>query len=122
MLTYMLAMTEKFTLETMKTTHTPGPWEADVHMGRDGFTIADMIEPSICEMVSSHSPEEVKANAHLIAAAPDLLDALDRLVEDLIEAHADELDNDHHGDGPSCLYCRNIARARAAIAKAGGAQ
>ena len=61
-------------------------------------------------------------NAALIAAAPDLFDALCQIIDDMTESHADEVNNNHNGDGLDCSYCRTIARARAAIAKAGGAQ
>lgn len=37
---------------------------------------AETIEPNICELSSSLSPEEVAANAALIAAAPAMYEAL----------------------------------------------
>lgn len=61
--------------------HTPGPWEvveADeiyvVHAG--SYTIATMGDPK-----SLMAHEEKLANARLIAAAPELLDALKDMVE-----------------------------------------
>lgn len=61
-----------------------------------------------------------KREARLMATAPELLAALNRLVDDLVEAHEEELSSNHGGDGPDCSYCRSIAVARAAIAKATG--
>ena len=59
------------------------------------------------------------ATGKLLAAAPELAEMLDCLVDDLTEAHADELNSDHHGDGAEgCSYCRNIAKAQALLAKA----
>jgi hypothetical protein len=52
---------------------------------------------------------------------PDLLAALERMTDNLVESHQDEMDNDHDGDGQEgCSYCRDIAAARAAISKAKG--
>ena len=47
----------------------------------------------------------------------EAIELIDALITDLEEAHEDELANDHYGDGDKntagCLYCGNIARARA---------
>ena len=67
--------------------HTPGPWEADrAKMDEGGhyyqidgqqlvgnlpYTVADTLNRHFCI-----SPDEDAANAHLIAAAPELLEAL----------------------------------------------
>lgn len=58
--------------------HTPGPWDAD----EEDFSIYQ-IETSdqIAEVFSHHPPEELEANARLIAAAPELLEALIELTE-----------------------------------------
>ena len=87
--------------------HTPGPWLADgasVYEERDDFSV-------ICNFWSSSLPEW-EANARLIAAAPDLLEALEQLV---IEYDDVELANAE----PSSLTAAFNA-ARAAIAKAKG--
>jgi hypothetical protein len=53
--------------------HTPGPWlEASRYIVTDEYTI--------CEMFSARTREERDANQRLIAAAPELLEALKRLV------------------------------------------
>ena len=59
------------------TQHTQGPWEAEeygVIRGRNG-----MIRPFICQVQDDHNDEETQANAHLIAAAPELLDVVKRI-------------------------------------------
>lgn len=61
--------------------HTPGPWEAttDIHgcpsvRNFDGF--------GVCSTYGKYeSPEQKEANANLIAAAPDMLEALKALDE-----------------------------------------
>lgn len=72
--------------------------------------------PRICKIVNAAepvrqlSPEEQKKCAHLIAAAPDLLAALEACLPDLKHYAAT------HGPGPD----RRLEQARAAIAKAKG--
>lgn len=88
--------------------HTYGPEYADCAWGPDGpghSLIAD------CSPHGQRATEETIANARLIAAAPELLDAL--------EAAADYLYNPFEPDNQSPIY----ERIRAAIAKAspGGA-
>lgn len=84
----------------MNSTHTPGPW--DVSFGRNdaaihaGGTIA-MIDDVMTGW---------RANARLIAAAPELLGSLEDMLA-VLEARG--------ADGPA------MDRARAAIAKAKGA-
>jgi hypothetical protein len=82
-------------------THTPGPWA--VH--RDGYTITgNRAFIATCIAV----PNETAANARLIAAAPDLLDALDRIRKDL----------QRMSDGYSADLDVMVDVARAAVAKA----
>lgn len=97
----------------MKAEHTPGKWKVEgsdnpdgsnlIVLDEDGRVIADM-----CDSCGVEDCEEAEANARLIAAAPDLLEAL----RDLHDACAHWEDQ----DDPV------LVRARAAIAKAGGAQ
>ena len=109
-------------MKTTETEHTPGPW---YHRPEEPCVEAQLdsgcnILVAMCDGGGYVTPAAAQANARLIAAAPDLLNCLSRLVDDLTESHEDELNSDHSGDGPDCSYCRNIDRARAAIAKAGG--
>lgn len=103
---------------------TPGPWEicntADIFtplgatnaegieaVSTDGWHIAD------CDM-GSMTLDEVRANAHLIAAAPDLYDALAEALADYDNwaAHEDNYPHEH-----LVVWAE---KARAAIAKARG--
>ena len=55
-----------------------------------------------------------------LAAAGELADALELLAEYFWESHAEEVDSDHHGDGPEgCTYCKAIGQAWKALKKAG---
>ena len=96
--------------------HTPGPWTTDV-VRFTNYTLriikagTDWIAHVHTQSTESDIPRDV-SNAHLIAAAPELLDAL--------ESAADELDSimDWHGIGHPAV----LRDARAAIAKARGTQ
>jgi hypothetical protein len=78
--------------------HTPGPWHVEpATAGRflvqldDGSTIATVGEG----WHEGGSDEQLDANARLIAAAPDLLEALDYLLEQTLDmdlAVGNELD------------------------------
>ena len=96
--------------------HTPAPWIADdtVHGPGKGIVHIRSTEPfpqEICTVwrASLNDPSQFEANARLIAAAPDLLDACDFALS-ILEALG-------NGKGDAANACR------AAIAKAeGGAQ
>lgn len=115
--------------------HTPGPWvrfpELDDETGeptgrlelsihgpewtQEWNGITDQVRDTVCVLgFSAHDRHE--ANARLIAAAPDLLHALD---PETLEAVANEIDCFEHSARASSL--RLIAKAQlAAIAKATG--
>jgi hypothetical protein len=79
--------------------HTPGPWQAaDDHV----FNEIGILIPTIY----GSNDDSIKANAHLIAAAPDLLEALQVIIGD-IEQSPRRFSAD-----------QKVAIARAAIAKA----
>jgi hypothetical protein len=61
-------------MSEIKPTPTPGPWEID-----ERFPGCYGIEPNVAWLgaSSSHQPGENLANARLIAAAPDMLAALE---------------------------------------------
>ena len=90
--------------------HTPGPWEEGIDLGtNDSGTIYHSATGDvIVDTVSGKSKEEAEANAKLIAAAPDLFDALGQLLDRL----------DHHGSIDTVREEGPIADAEAAIAKA----
>lgn len=82
--------------------HTPGPWQTqDVGHGH-------CIDPNIAwvGLTSKQAPEETAANARLIAAAPELLAALQMI------------ETDKDGDGFICKEAMDMVRH--AIAKAEG--
>ena len=58
----------------MSTKHTPGKWEI---CESGWFVISETAH--ICQMMGSRRDKEKKANARLIAAAPELLEALKRI-------------------------------------------
>ena len=100
----------------MTTSHTPGPWETQEL--EYSFRVVDhramkFNNSRICDVqhwsagIRGPDREEARSNARLIAAAPDLLEALKEL-----------LDQDDHGQDE--IWVRN--KARAAIAKATGEQ
>lgn len=91
---------------------TPGPWRIGNPgekggIGVDATDHADGLNFEVCEVwgvdVDSQHDERSQANAKLIVAAPDLLDALQSLVR-----HAEALGR----------HCELYDKARAAIAKA----
>jgi hypothetical protein len=87
-------------------THTPGPWNDDAGLGivrADMLIVATASGPNETDAVSSIAQRD--ANARLIAAAPDLLEAL--------RGMADEA---YHGVKAQLW----MTKARAAIAKAEG--
>lgn len=71
--------------------HTPGPW--DLHKNGVYVTAKDAFGRLIAQSFTSDAVEEAeaKANAHLIAAAPDLLEALEALTKTVEMLHEDGL-------------------------------
>ena len=60
-----------------KTTHTPGPWEANATAIETTASPAVVIAHVVSDEVwaGASDPREREANQHLIASAPDLLEA-----------------------------------------------
>jgi hypothetical protein len=108
----------------MRQKHTPGPWHTGEGNGQGSiFKTAEgrmrfeagrgtVLYP-ICTMVTGWKAEEDEANATLIAAAPDLLAALRRLLADC-GVSVDVPESILNNDTP------NTRAAFAAIAKAEG--
>ena len=94
--------------------HTPGPWRVAMYLGGAWtVTSSPLSEPrggEIVEVVYGPNGGTSKANARLIAAAPELLEALRGMLA---------LDDEHHQRG-HCDddVCAEVRKARAAIAKA----
>ncbi len=92
--------------------HTPGPWITDpefehqVVLGRDGRMVAD------CAIFHKKiTAKRCAANAYLVAAAPDLLEALEAAADEVIGCG---------GERRIQLDGVWLTKARAAIAKARG--
>lgn len=100
----------------MSAAHTPGPWSMSAYIPYEGHASAryyiyghcgDSRSPTVAHIKNS-TKQPMEANARLIAAAPELLDALRRAAQAL--AHACEA-------SPG-LYLAAYELAAAAIAKA----
>ncbi len=61
---------------TQTTKHTPGPWKVD----GDTYITAHSLIIAHCKQNGSLKLEDAQANARLIAAAPELLEALEYAV------------------------------------------
>ena len=87
--------------------HTPAPWVYDSFALRE--EIRSESNPLIAVVSSVHcsSPEQMRDNARLIAAAPELLEALEALLNEPTNA-------------PDYLPTKLWDRAREAVAKAKG--
>ena len=98
-------------------THTPGPWAFDDSTGE--VCRADLIEPLIATVSWDNTGnDQFIADCRLIAAAPEMLDAL-RLAETDCMAYVDSLY--HKGARMTVSYTeasKRLATVRAAIAKA----
>ena len=86
--------------------HTPGPWEADESRAMTAINTADK-HVAMVNISHQVSIAEHHANARLIAAAPEMLDALESLVSCISETRGSD------------AYLALIA-ARDAITKAKG--
>ena len=114
----------------MTTQRTPGPWKAGQTSSGAFIEITYTTEQGIVEPIatcheislprSSDQRTQAKANARLIAAAPDLLEALEVILNtpDLLDVIQDSLTGEIAGtsETQAITYMREIARL--AIAKA----
>ena len=100
-------------------THTPGPWKV---IG--GTVIITLDDDGAMKQSIANTPErdgelfwETRHNAHLIAAAPELLEACEAAI-----AYLDKLDTPlcFCGDDPNCPECRTTDKLEKAISKAKG--
>lgn len=89
--------------------HTPGPWRVekiDQHHGDYGIQVVGSNDEVICDNEAYYPHALDEKNAHLIAAAPEMLKALCDLVEAVEDNDRDSL--------------RELLAAHSAIAKAKG--
>jgi hypothetical protein len=94
--------------------HTPGPWSMRPDTGLEIFGADGEW------LMSVHRPvEELRANACLIAAAPDLLAEL-RSILVALPSHSPDCRARSVGGSACCFYAERSRAARAAIAKAEG--
>lgn len=98
-----------------QTNHTPGPWSLKMTGWRTNpFAIYSPRRPGAVACVPSRTSvplDEQDANAHLIAAAPDMLDALERAYQKLSFWMDD--DKWDHGDEKALeLIWAAIAKAK----------
>lgn len=112
--------------------HTPGPWKVVADEQYDRFAEADRIvgydiKSADGEIVGSEGisgDSEINlANAHLIAAAPDLLDALERILEQPLTGNPSHKRLIEHWEYERSLgngYAKDQLFALSAIAKAKG--
>lgn len=98
----------------MMTKHTPGPWEIDgeyvQQVDQTGVAVCDVMNMDVGGDKGWHSGPVTQANKQLIAAAPELLAALEIADKFCGSLTADECPDSVH------------IPIRAAIAKARGAQ
>ena len=112
-------------MSTQNAVHTPGPWSIGESNGDEIEVLSDAMhgrDYPIAIVLSDDEEDATdpipQANATLIAAAPELLDALTRILGSL------EFDERLYGTRPersTVDFPRAIEIARAAIAKATGA-
>lgn len=106
----------------MQDKHTPGPWEATGNFVRSPMHQPEGL-PRGVQIVECRDgyflphTEEARANARLIAAAPELLAALQNLEQQGWFSHI--VFECKEGSSDSSLYSA-VTEARAAIAKATG--
>ena len=100
----------------------PAPWAVNKYddvTTANGNMVACVEDWDVCDTA------EMAANAHLIAAAPDLYEALREVYERIADIQ-DEHSLSHADGEPVCDECYNavawVSKARAALEKAGGAR
>lgn len=106
-----------------KAGHTPGPWSPCPGLAGYRFRIETMRSNNDCEPIAECKGPDREANARLIAAAPELLAALEEARDALRELSRHDSGvfggdaPEFNEDGYGYLACRAIDRA---IAKAKG--
>lgn len=84
---------------------TPGPWVVTGHgtiwVNGDGRDNGVSLVANVFDENGRHKTQRALANAHLIAAAPDLYEACERIKTEKAPAYHDCIDN---GEG-ECAWC-----------------
>lgn len=94
--------------------HTPGPWKAHFNPDVNEWEVTSDETPFVAHVVwTAHVPDDTAANSHLIAAAPDLLEAAEEYMRTVHMGHTQFAETGEDFN-PLC------AMFRAAIAKAEG--
>ena len=103
----------------MNTQHTPGPWKACAPIGPGDFGILSMAVNAggnfYVATIPNGQHREAEATARLIAAAPELLAALESCLAHLQDEYNS---SKHHGHKTNAAAA--FIASRAAIAKAKG--
>ena len=111
-----------------KSQHTPGPWCIDAAEANETHESIGVIRDNEDGEGVAEIPLSRMADARLIAAAPDLLAALKGMMVHFDNAYCGMTITVHHDDTfvcseeTPCPECRKVVAARAAIAKAEGAE
>lgn len=94
--------------------HTPGPWKTQTHISLDRLEIRDADGRRIaeCAMDFPMSAKTHDANAHLIAAAPEMLDELEKQRNKHCFASSGVGDCDTCRDKQNCSLRRVINKAK----------
>jgi hypothetical protein len=127
-----LVTERRFEDQMQSASHTEGPWLLEDHC--DDYKLVDKDGEFVAYLSASRYPDgrddpEQEANCRLIAAAPDLLEALQNIMARLDEGvdapgHLHDVpgvwdaDNAPDKAGKRCDWCDQWNRARAAISKA----
>jgi hypothetical protein len=118
-----------------KVKHTPGPWTNHGRIQQPGLPHSSVAAKTLLARVYSEAfgdDAQETANANLIAAAPDLLDAL-RIARETIKTERDVLFDCHvnpasgkvhdaHGRAGLAEFDEVLAQIDAAVSKATGGQ
>lgn len=103
------------------TKHTPGPWSCDY----GDFAVYCDTGAEVCALTQGNHDDgtriptdEMEANLQLVTAAPELLQACQRLLTILVDVYEDDFYR--HGEPIEDAWPSVINEARASIAKAEG--
>ena len=117
-------MTIQYPRGPYELSHTRGPWEirptqqndsafvSDIHAPYQDDSSVNATDPAVATTWYRHIEGQAEANARLIAAAPDLLEALIE-VKEIIELSCSDIVNNQRTDVTVCLPTLQIALAKA---------